>query len=65
VVLIEPGAPVLPRLWKDVETVCGPFRAEGATYPQRYSGLEWPDAATLQRLAETTEPPAWLAAPAG
>lgn len=62
VVLMESNGRVLPRLWADVEAVCGPFRAEGATYPQRYSGLGWPDPQTLQRLAETTKPPPWLSA---
>ena len=60
VVLLGEGGQALPRLWQDVEALCGPFQAEGATYPQRYNCGDWPDAETLQRLAATTEPPAWL-----
>jgi len=64
VILVQPGGRALPRLWKDVETICGPFQAEGATYPQRYSGLDWPDAEALERLA-AVEAPAWLSANLG
>jgi len=60
VVLADGTGRELPRLWADVEAVCGPFPIESVSYPQRYSGLGWPDAETLARLAATTEPPPWL-----
>jgi uncharacterized protein YtpQ (UPF0354 family) len=60
VVLMDGDGRALPRLWQDVEAACGPFPVEGATYPQRYNCGDWPDTETLQRLAATTKPPAWL-----
>lgn len=61
VVLIDSDGLALPRLWRDVEAVCGPIPEEGRTYPQRYGGSDWPDAECLERLRTTTAAPAWLA----
>ncbi len=62
VVLIDAQGQSLPRLWEDVEAICGSFSPQGATYPQRHDGQLWPSPEVWRRLSETTTAPAWLSA---
>jgi hypothetical protein len=62
-VMVNAAGEVLPRLWKDVEQVCGPLPLEDTAYPPRFSGLRWPDNDAWRRLREL-DGPSWLPASA-
>lgn len=64
VVALNPGdvGAVLPRYWRDVEAICGPFAREPETEPPRYRVCDAPSADQLARL-EAAERPSWFPEP--
>lgn len=59
VVALNPGevGSVLPRYWRDVEAICGPFEREPETEPPRYRVCDAPSAEQLTRLQAAERPP--------
>ncbi|HWU80350.1 MAG TPA: hypothetical protein VN158_09840 [Caulobacter sp.] len=64
VIALNPGdvTAVLPRYWRDVEAICGPFEREPETEPPRYRVCDAPSAEQLARL-EAAERPPWFPEP--